>query len=284
MSNVEPFTDIESPRKYGPVGKCIYCGAVGTKLTDEHIIPYSLKGLVELTQSSCVPCAKVTGKIEGYIGRTLWGNVRMRHGFPTRRPRSRPATTPITAIVLGAETELQLPTTDFPACAPFVWLPRASALTGFEGPQVQVRMFVADSEAAKNAGMNLKFEIKMDFPQYFRFLAKIAHGFATLNLGIDGFEPVLPSLILGNSNINALKFVGGSLDVQAPDDSMDVLHTAGVRLAKEPTGEWVVVHLRLFCTMAERSPEGLLGTPNYEIVAGRANELTRERLRPTAFY
>lgn len=275
-------TDIESTRRYGPVGKCIYCGATNRKLSDEHVIPYSLKGLVTLTQSSCLACAAVTGRIEGYIGRTLWGNVRMRHGFPTRRPQDRPVTAPVTTITLGAETELQLPVTDYPAVAPFLWLPRASALTGFEGPQFQMRMFVADSAALKS-GTNVKVGFKMDFPQYLSFLAKIAHGFATLNLGIDGFDPVLPQLILNGSE-RPLEFVGGSLEVQPPDNSADTLHMAGVRLAHESTGDWVVVHLRLFCTLGQRSQEGLLGTPIYEIVAGRANLLTRERLKPTPYY
>ena len=42
----------------GPVNRCIYCGATGVELTDEHIVPKGIGGRLELLQSSCVPCQR----------------------------------------------------------------------------------------------------------------------------------------------------------------------------------------------------------------------------------
>ncbi|SRR5271163_282192 len=57
-------------KKFPATGECIYCGALGSEveLTDEHIVPYSLGGNVELLQASCKKCARVTGGLEGYVG------------------------------------------------------------------------------------------------------------------------------------------------------------------------------------------------------------------------
>ena len=52
-----------SKRQYQAVNECIYCGSK-SNLTDEHIIPYSLKGWVVLPKSSCTDCARITSMIE----------------------------------------------------------------------------------------------------------------------------------------------------------------------------------------------------------------------------
>ena len=57
------FTD-SSRRRFGPIGRCIYCGATGD-LTREHIIPRSIGGTWVLSKASCSDCAAVTRDFEG---------------------------------------------------------------------------------------------------------------------------------------------------------------------------------------------------------------------------
>ena len=83
-------------QKFSPVGECIYCGARGSEveLTDEHIVPYSLGGNVQLLQASCKPCARITGALEGYVGRKVLWDFRVHAKIPTRRPSERPDVLP----------------------------------------------------------------------------------------------------------------------------------------------------------------------------------------------
>src|SRR5271165_2543948 len=58
------------PRKYEPIGRCIYCGAKRytsndplAKLGDEHIIPLAFGGNLLLPEASCRACEKITSRI-----------------------------------------------------------------------------------------------------------------------------------------------------------------------------------------------------------------------------
>lgn len=52
--------------KPNKIGVCIYCGAVGVKLTDEHIVPYAFGNVTGdiLHEASCEPCASITSSFE----------------------------------------------------------------------------------------------------------------------------------------------------------------------------------------------------------------------------
>ena len=66
---------------YPPVGRCIYCGATD-ELTDEHIIPFSLGGVLILDKASCngtKGCNKKTHKFEGVVARQIFGKFRAKH-------------------------------------------------------------------------------------------------------------------------------------------------------------------------------------------------------------
>jgi hypothetical protein len=75
---------------YPAVGRCIYCGEAKDQLTDEHVIPYSLGGVLILDKSSCKRCSAVTRDFETTIARTMYGPFRVKHEIQTRRPRERP--------------------------------------------------------------------------------------------------------------------------------------------------------------------------------------------------
>ena len=64
-------------------------------------------------------------------------------------------------------------------------------------------------------------EARYDLHTLARALAKIAHGFAVAQFGIDGFRPCLPKLILGEYWF-APFFVGGEMD--DPPPPIDQMH------------------------------------------------------------
>ncbi len=48
------------------IGRCIYCGETRGELTEEHVSPFALNGLITLLAASCSECSKVTSGIEEY--------------------------------------------------------------------------------------------------------------------------------------------------------------------------------------------------------------------------
>ena len=71
---------------YPPVGKCIYCpddGAGG--LGDEHIIAYALNGTRILPKASCRTCEGVTGRLDGFLARSVFYQLRSSAGMRPRR-------------------------------------------------------------------------------------------------------------------------------------------------------------------------------------------------------
>lgn len=96
-------------------------------------------------------------------------------------------------------------------------------------------------------------------PAYLRFLAKIAHAFATAELGLGSFEPLLLDCILGASLSNGSPLIGGCLD-KAPGDP-SCLHWLRVEPYAFGGDHYVAVRMRLFAGIDE--------APEYLIVAGR---------------
>lgn len=65
------------------IGKCIYCGGVGT--TDEHIIPLALGGKHILRKASCENCRAITSQWERNPLRDNWAEARAVLDYPSRR-------------------------------------------------------------------------------------------------------------------------------------------------------------------------------------------------------
>lgn len=90
-------------KRYQPVGKCIYCGSTGKKLTDEHIIAFGLNANSILPDASCEDCNKITSNVEGKILRGLAWQMRTFLGFQTRRSKDVPNTFPLGLVKDGKE-------------------------------------------------------------------------------------------------------------------------------------------------------------------------------------
>lgn len=117
------------PAYFESRGACIYCGAVGVKLTDEHIVPYSLGGSHVLLDASCLHCADMTKKFEQSVARDLWGDTRTSFSAPTRRKRERKS--PICIRDHDDDTEiLSVPASEYPAGFVFYKMGKAGLLEG----------------------------------------------------------------------------------------------------------------------------------------------------------
>jgi hypothetical protein len=91
-------------------------------------------------------------------------------------------------------------------------------------------------------------------------LAKVAHAFAFATWGVEAFRPLLPALILGETN-DWPPLVGGYMELPPPSDPT-LLHTLSIGRRKSHGGlTYVVVHVRLFSNT---------GAPQYRVVVGEA--------------
>ena len=97
--------------KFGPVGRCIYCGSDGGKLglRDEHIFPFFTGGNVELLQASCASCEAITSYLDGYAANNVFHHLRAHKGIQTRRPKARPTGVAIEFLSPNGWTTREVP-------------------------------------------------------------------------------------------------------------------------------------------------------------------------------
>src|SRR6516165_9114063 len=110
-------------------GACIYCGARGVMLTDEHVIPLSLGGQHILDGASCRPCADFTTKFERDVARDMWGDARNSYKVASRRKKER-KTHIILADPRNPARRVKVPYADYPAAMVFYKMGRAGLLEG----------------------------------------------------------------------------------------------------------------------------------------------------------
>jgi hypothetical protein len=253
------------------VGKCIYCSAVGVKLTDEHIIPAALDGKVIFRKSSCEVCSKITGAFEGVVCRTNFGNFRTKNKFFTRRKKERPKEHfPMNAIKInGEKTVVNMPIHLWPAPLTMVALDMPTILSKkpFTGvPISKIYPYYTEDEI-KNALDKCDLPdidevefAKFDMVSFARMLAKIGHSYLTAFLGVDNFEPLVLDIMRGKMDF-ASHFIGGNLELSPPEPGQ--IHLIDVNCIVElgrPT-LWVI-GIKLFHD---------LKSPYYLVVAGYAN-------------
>lgn len=209
------------PVCFKPANECIYCGETNLELSDEHIIPYSLDGAWVYPQASCKACEKITSKFELTIAREMYLTLRTKHKFQSRRPKRRPKF--FSAVLKkfdGSEEEINIEASKYPSFYPVLHLPPPGILTGQE-------LSESSPEGMKLTIMGTPEEVytlNREYPNgqiifryggiywsdFYRLLAKIAHGLTIAHLGKIGFIQLLPPLILGKCQ-HFSHFVGGDI-------------------------------------------------------------------------
>ena len=282
-----PEASLLSQTRYGPVGRCIYCpNEKNLRLTDEHIIARSLDASLILLKASCDSCSTVTSRIELFVAREMWGDMRMRHNLPTRKPKDRPATLSVKAVYRDRDEQIRVPREDYKAPFPVLWYPQAGILIGRDPTdkvQIYGEVWEWPSETtAKTLQATLAYSGKVDHIIFARMLAKIAHGYAVAQMGLDGFIPMLPDYIL-EQRPDVLHVVGGDPRFHTPSvhSSTTTIHFLQLGVSEWPAGEFLTCEIRLFSTLAGLEGKGM---PIYQVVIGRANNLTRSRLENAPYY
>jgi hypothetical protein len=257
----------DPPVTYAPVGHCIYCPDDGANgLGDEHIIPYALNGTQILPKASCHKCEGITSYLDGFISRSVFYHLRTHAQMQTRSKLPTEFRVMFT-YKNGSEEEVDVPANIHPATLVLPKFQMPSLLSGatpdgnFRFTYIQWMRESAEFDELKKQKGAIKAEVRTSIkPQQFsRVIAKIAHSYATAQLGHNRFTPLLLDLIHQRVVENAPELIG-SQDVTPPAAS-GVLH----ELSLMPHDQFVVVRIRLFAS----SVAGGAPMPVYLAVAGR---------------
>lgn len=274
-ATIQPTFDGHSDRTvisktYLPVGLCIYCGTTEPPLSDEHIIPYALGGKLILPTASCDECAKVTSQVEQQNLRGIYWPSRTHMKLPTRRPRERPKTFEVSVEKDGVEVVKDLPIADHPGLHMAFDFDPPHALYGLpplgmvRTGRLSLRPIAEDNErrlARLGGRVTMRAgRVGYDAPTFARMLAKTGHAYATAELGVGAFHPLLLDAILRNDLSQLAWLVGGKPSV-VPGEGRHRI-TVDIRRVEVGRYSWksyVVVDLSLFTD---------LEMPTYTIVAG----------------
>jgi|GEM_PF-2571368 len=206
-------------------GLCIYCGRFHiSKLSDEHVIAYSLNGSLILDKSSCRICAGKINKFEQPALKLVYGSARFALLMNTRaRAKDRKKTTKVTIYRDGEPLEVEVHIDDWPPFViPFLDIGKPIALTGLNVPGYDSYKFSLTFVPNPNG----KFPewgqtIRMKDEFIFKSVAKKAHSFASAVLGPRSFEHWLKPVLFGPANKSFTQLVGSS---DEPCPYPNVLH------------------------------------------------------------
>jgi hypothetical protein len=265
------------------VGRCVYCGASGDgiKLTDEHVIPYSLGADVYLKDASCLACAEITKKFEQHVARSIFGHHRIHKNVQTRHPDQRPSELPARVLIRGIEHRKELSIADHPYFLAMPIWDQPGMLRGlqpsanFDGLSAHLYYHIPDNikdtlQLSDGEVAEIRPDSKGDANQFGRAIAKIAYCNAIATLGVGAFDPLdLPDLILGKyPHVSYL--VGSVLRTPPPPNRDGPLHRIdlGTNWVRNPqTGiarRMFIANIRLFAT--DGTAEN--GVPIYTVVVG----------------
>lgn len=258
--------------RYGPIGKCIYCGRHSVKLTEEHILPLGLGGVDTLRDASCEDCSRITGAyVEQLVLRRILIFPRTHWNMKSRRPKDRPRELPIGVGTPQKDFEWKnVAVAEHPSALMLPVFAEPGVFTGAAPTDkfsINGMWSFVDSKAEERlkkhggvAGVYQAFS-----PDIFcRMIAKIAHCHAVAKVGVDGFDPLLPGLILGRTTIIS-HYVGCLTDPPAgspPAEFDKITHELElgyqfpIQSNKPPR---IIVRVRLFAN---------LNTPTYAAVVG----------------
>ncbi len=216
-----------------------------------------------LPKASCPTCATITGEVERFCLKLMYGPLRNRLNLPTRHKDKRLSNLPLELKKLDGNKEFRIiPSENFPIIALGYNFPAPGLLQNiepngaYEGTLI-VRYIESElQEFMKPEGQRVKlgsFSVQV----FCQMLAKIAHSYAIANLGENAFHPLLPDLILGKS-LTPQFLVGGDV-YSTPSEQNSVLHDIFLQNCLSNGIEYILVGIQLFAFM---------GMPRYHVVVG----------------
>jgi len=262
------------PRRYDPVGTCIYCGSTAN-LSDEHIIPLGLGGRMVLPQSSCGLCSEKTSFFEMTCLRTMYGSLRQLYGLPSRRKKKQPQKLPLKVKYKPTDdwTKILVDQTDYPFLVTFPYFPMPNLITGKQtaspkGARTN-RLWIRGASAYEGFFDHLQrltSELQVDsimpesearMEEFCQMLAKVGHSYAVAELGYGKFKPLLLPHIIDKELSNCADFIGSLDRDEAPSKNIHELS-----MIDNPKN-YTIVRMRFLA---------VLGTPTYYVVVGQKNK------------
>lgn len=254
---------------YDSVGRCIYCGSTvyaegepSHPLGDEHIIPQGIGGKLLLPEASCKNCERITSRLETKCVAALFDPGRLHLGLRGRKSKRR-TTASMHSVTSGQV--VKLPLEDHPGILMmFRFSMPAALLCVNPNDEITGNVVVAPAVSDLNrrikstpGGLQFRLGGGVSAETFARFLAKIAHAYATATLGADGFTPFLPSVIIGEPPYHLARFVGSGVIEERKSTER---HEIQLTPMKDLRGtDLIMVRIRLF---------GDRDCPSHYVVAG----------------
>jgi hypothetical protein len=266
------FLPNQPNRIYSPVGRCIYCGKTND-LTIEHIIPFGLGGRLELPDSSCRSCCKITSDFEQTCLRTMYGPLRLLYNLPSRRKKSRPRKLRLKVKHTPNDdwTYLDVEQERYPFLILFPQLSMPNMITGESvchgakakkfwirgaSPSYVFKDLLQQLTVQLNVHAIMP-EAKAEVDKFCQMLAKIAYSFAVGELGSETFTPLVLPHILRKDLDDTDNFIGCLDEIEKATKN---LHE--ISIVEMADKKLVVVRIRLLAK---------LETPTYYAVVGKYN-------------
>lgn len=265
-----PIDVIVPSHTYNGIGFCIYCGARDGELTEEHIVPFGLRGRWVLPFASCKKCECVTGRLENDVLQKLFGNFRYKTGaFPARKGKGKKRRTTFRLHIESEDASgptIDIPVKNFPLCLfiPFRYGPPLLFPEMPDDDQVwrwidddELKRFVEDRKK-EGVATGSFLAAELDLRKFYRMLAKAAHAYAYAVLSpasIEEFSLHLNDIILVGSG-NITPYIGAAPGIEPPSKFMNDIRLDAMRRG---TKEYLVSRVRIL------SP---LSTPTFFVIVG----------------
>lgn len=269
--SLKSFLPSQEKKVFSPVGRCIYCGST-ENLTLEHVIPFGLGGKIELPESSCLACAKITSSFEHTCLRTMYGPLRLLYELPSRRKKKRPSALPLKIMRTASDdwsyTQVEQQKYPFLILFPYFTAPLALAkepLPENRGAATN-RFWIRGASPAyvfnellesltQELGVySIMPEAKAHVAEFCQMLAKIAYSYAVGELGYRAFKPYMLPGILKGELADSDSYIGSLEKDEPPSESLHELSIGETMRSNQ-----IIVRVRLLAK---------LGTPTYFVVVG----------------
>lgn len=244
-----------------PAGACIYCGATGGRLTDEHVVPKGLGGTLVLPQASCDDCARLTSQFEMRVLRGFLDRGRQAMGIKGRKSHKRQAADTITQTFIQADESTFDHDVPWNEGVKLMHLP-VFVLPAFLDPRREMDPTVSKLEVMaldtlhfgvgqgelvrEYQARGMRFEDQMDLWAFVKMLAKIAHSY---HVAVDGLFPLeqspLVPIILGQRS-DALNWIGTMLTDTLPSAGQALHQLHHAPLESEDRSQAWAVRIKLF--------------------------------------
>ena len=221
-------------RELAIIRKCIYCGATerqpntGIQLSEEHFVSEGLGSRLVLLEASCDCCATKTSNIERVVLQQTLLVPRIRLGVRRKKRKRSERLFPVAVNQYGDNVIRHVTIDKHPSILllpsfnhPGLTIDRPIGQSGFQGA------FVGLLTDLPKPGFPEFASPPVDTAAFCQLVAKIAHGFAVLELGLDGFSPMLPELVLkdydADNSLSWFHLIGGDPRDFAPSETQHVL-------------------------------------------------------------